>query len=371
MGCIVLDRQKKIVRVSIQGIIMNLFLVIFKGLVGLLANSIAIVLDALNNLSDMFSATVTIIGTKLSNKAPDREHPYGHGRIEYITAILIAVIIFLAGLSSLKESIVKIIEPVRANYAWYTIVVVILAIFIKFFFAGHCKKVGKEINSQSLIATGLDAYSDAAIAFSTLIGALISIHYGISIEGYLGILISFMIIKSAYEVIKETFNTMIGERPDSELTRKIKETINRYEEVQGVYDLMLHSYGPAKLVGSAHIEIDDDLTAKEIDVLTRRITGKIWNEYGIVFTLGIYALNDSGKAGEIKNYFKEIINNNCEITQLHGFYVDEEAKSVAFDLILDFNCKDQGKIKEEIIKKLNEKYPEYKCYIVLDSNISD
>lgn len=132
---------------------MNLFLVIFKGLVGFLANSIAIILDALNNLSDMLSATVTIIGAKLSNKAPDREHPYGHGRIEYIAAILLAVIIFLAGLSSLKESIIKIIVPVKAEYTWYTLLVVILAIFVKFFFAGHCKKVGKEVNSQSLIAT--------------------------------------------------------------------------------------------------------------------------------------------------------------------------------------------------------------------------
>ena len=350
---------------------MNLFLVIFKGLVGFLANSIAIILDALNNLSDMLSALVTIVGAKLSNKAPDREHPYGHGRIEYFAAILIAVIIFLAGISSLKESIVKIIEPVKADYSWYTIIVIITAIFVKFFFAGHCKKIGKKVNSQSLIATGLDAYTDAAIAFSTLVGAIISYYFEISIEGYLGVLISFMIMKSAYGIIRETIDTMIGERPDSELTKKIKATIGKYEEVLGVYDLMLHSYGPNSLVGSAHIEIDDDLSAKEIDVLTRRITGKIFNEYGIVFTLGIYASNDSGKAGEIKNFVKDLIKEKCEILQLHGFYVDEEAKSVAFDLILDFNCKDKEEIKKELLEKLKEKYPEYKCYIVLDTDISD
>ena len=180
-----------------------------------------------------------------------------------------------------------------------------------------------------------------------------------------------MILKSAYGIIKETFNTVIGERPDPELTKKIKETISKYEEVRGVYDLMLHSYGPSNIVGSAHIEIDDDLSAKEIDVLTRRITGKLYNEYGIVFTIGIYASNNSGEAGEIKNYLKELIKDRSEITQLHGFYVDDEAKSVAFDLILDFNCNDKEVIKEEVLTKLNEKYPEYKCYIVLDSNISD
>ena len=351
---------------------MNLFLVIFKGLVGFISNSIAIIIDALNNLSDMFSALVTIIGTKLSHKAPDREHPYGHGRIEYITATIIAVIIFLAGLSSFKESITKIIEPVKAEYAWYTLLVIAIAIFIKFFFAGYCKKVGKKINSQSLVATGIDAYSDSAIAFSTLIGALVSIYYGINIEGYLGIIISFMILKSAYEIIKETFNSMIGERPDPELTKKIKATINKYEEVRGVYDLMLHSYGPNNIVGSAHIEIDDELSAKQIDVLTRRITGKLYNEYGIVFTIGIYASNNSGKSGEIKNYLKKLIEEeSSEITQLHGFYVDDEEKSIAFDLMLDFECKDKEAVKSDIIEKLKKKYPEYKYYVVLDSNISD
>ena len=154
---------------------------------------------------------------------------------------------------------------------------------------------------------GLDAYMDAAIAFSTLIGALISSFLGISIEGYLGVFISFMILKSAYGIIKEALNTMIGERPDAELTKQIKDTIKKYDEVLGVFDLMIHSYGPNNMVGSAHIEINDNLSAKEIDVLTRRITGKLFNEYGITFTLGIYASNDSGIAGEIKNYINEII----------------------------------------------------------------
>lgn len=366
-----MDRQKKIVKVSIQGIIMNIVLVLFKGIVGFFSNSIAIILDALNNLSDAFSAIVTIIGAKLSNKAPDREHPYGHGRIEYVSAIIIAVVIVLAGLTSLKESIVKIIDPVKAQYEWYTLVVIIIAIFVKLFFAGHCKKIGKEVNSQSLIATGLDAYMDSAIAFSTLIGAIISSYYGISIEGYLGLFISIMILKSAYEIIRDTINMVIGERPNSELTNKLKETIKKYNKVRGVYDLMLHSYGPNNIVGSAHIEIADDLSAKEIDVLTRTITGKIYEEYGIVFTIGIYASNDSGKSGEIKSFVKDLIKNNSNVLQLHGFYVDEEQKSIAFDLILDFNSKDKESIKKEIKNKVNEKYPEYKCYIVLDSDISD
>ena len=151
--CAFAKNSNKINGFSENSSVKNLFLVIFKGLVGFLANSIAIILDALNNLSDMISAVVTIVGAKLSHKAPDREHPYGHGRIEYIAAVIIAAIVFLAGVSSLKESIVKVIEPVKADYAWYTLLVVLSSILIKFFFAKHCKKVGKEVNSQSLIAT--------------------------------------------------------------------------------------------------------------------------------------------------------------------------------------------------------------------------
>ena len=148
-----MNREKKIIKASLHGILLNLFLVIFKATVGLIANSISIILDAVNNFSDMISAVVTIIGAKLSHKAPDREHPYGHGRIEYLAATTISIIVAAAGVMALKESFEKIINPVKANYSVATIVVIIVAIFAKFFFSGYIKKIGKEINSQSLIAT--------------------------------------------------------------------------------------------------------------------------------------------------------------------------------------------------------------------------
>ena len=148
-----MNREKKIIKASLRGILLNLFLVIFKAIVGLIANSISIILDAVNNFSDMISAVVTIVGAKLSHKAPDKEHPYGHGRIEYVAATIISIIVASAGVMALKESFEKIINPVKANYSVATIVVVIVAIFAKFFFAGYIKKIGKEINSQSLIAT--------------------------------------------------------------------------------------------------------------------------------------------------------------------------------------------------------------------------
>ena len=366
-----MTREKKIIKVSLQGILLNLFLVIFKATVGIIANSISIILDAVNNFSDMISAVVTIIGAKLSHKAPDREHPYGHGRIEYLAATIISVIVAAAGIAALKESFEKIINPVKADYTWATLTVVIVAIFAKFFFSSYIKKIGKDINSQTLIATGADAFMDAILAFSTLIGAMISVVWNLSIEGYIGVLISIIILKSAIGILKETINSMIGERPDAELSKKLKEKINSYEGVYGANDLMLHSYGPDRLVGSVHITVKDSMTACDIHGLTRMIAEDIFDEYGIVLTIGIYALNDSGEAGKIKAGLEEILKDYKEIINLHGFYVNEKIKRVSFDLIFDFKCKNQEEIKKEIKEKLKEKFPDYRSHVLIDTDVSD
>ncbi len=356
---------------ALSGIVMNLFLVTFKAAVGILANSIAIILDAVNNLSDTISAIITLIGAKLSSKAPDREHPYGHGRIEYIAAIIIAIIILWAGAVSFKESILKIINPVKAHYEWTTFLVVIVAIFVKMFFARYVKKVGKEINSQGLIATGTDAYMDALIALSTLICAIISVYLGLNIEGYIGVIISIMILKSSISILLDTMDMVIGTRVDANLTKKLKEKINSYDGVYGTYDLMLHSYGPEKWVGSAHIQVKDNMTAKQIHSLTRKISKDIYKEFSIILTIGIYALNDSGEAGLIKKEIEAIIGKHKEVLQLHGFYVDESLKQISFDLIYDFNCKETDKVRKDIVDEIKQKISGFDIEVFTDSDITD
>ncbi len=366
-----MDRKDIIIRTSLKGIILNIFLVCFKAIVGFLANSIAIVLDAVNNLSDAISAIITIIGAKLSDKAPDREHPYGHGRIEYFAATIISFIVLAAGVGALKESIEKIINPLNPHFEYYTLIVIIVATVAKFIFGKHVKKVGREINSQTLVATGEDAFMDAVLSLSTLVGALIVILLNVNIEGYLGVLISIMILKSAIGILKETIDTMIGERADSELTQKIKEKINSFEKVLGTYDLNLHNYGPEKVVGSCNIQVEDTLTAKEIHALTRQINKQIYKDFKIALTIGIYVSNDSGKSGEIKKEVEKIIADYKEILDIHGFYFDEELQEISFDLIFDFKCSNRKEIKREIINKINSIYPDFKCNVILDSDVSD
>ncbi|MBQ9298264.1 MAG: cation transporter [Clostridia bacterium] len=366
-----MDRNKVIIKTSILGIVVNVILVIFKAIVGLIANSIAIILDAVNNLTDALSSVITIVGTKLSNKAPDKKHPYGYGRIEYFTSVIISAIVLFAGITAAKESIEKIINPAEAEYSITGLIIIAVAVVVKFVFGRYVKNTGKKVNSQSLVASGQDAFMDSILSFTTLVAAIINYIWHLSLEGYLGAIISIVIIKSAVEMLKETVDSMLGERADKELTTKLKEKLMEFKDVQGAYDLNIHNYGPSKIVASVHIQVRNDMTAEEIHILTRKIEYDIYMQFGIVLTIGIYAANDKGEYGEIKKELQNIIKEYKTILQVHGFYVDKENNDVYFDLILDFEEKNKEKIMSEIIEKLKSKYSKYNFNVILDSDISD
>ena len=370
-----MSRNKIIIKTSIIGIIVNITLVIFKSIVGLASNSIAIISDAINNLTDVVSSIVTIIGTKLSNMAPNKKHPYGYGRIEYFTSIIIAVIILFAGITAARESINKILAHEKTYYEIVSLVVIAVAIIVKFFLAKYVKNVGKKVNSESLIGTGEEAFIDSIVSFSTLVAAIIRYRWNLSLEGYLGVIISVIIINTGVEMLRETADIMLGERADKELTRKLKRTILSFEEVQGVYDLNIHTYGPSKIIAAAHIQVRADMTAEKIHVLTRKIEYEVFQEFGIILTLGIYASNNSelelGQIGKIKEELKKITKEYKSILQIHGFYVDRENNNVFFDIVIDFNEKNKERIKNEVIRKLKEKYGNYNYNVILDPDISD
>jgi len=365
-----MDRNKKIIKTSILGIVVNVILVTVKFIIGSIANSISIVLDAVNNLTDSLSSIITIIGTKLSTKAPDKEHPYGHGRIEYFTSVIVSSIVLFAGISALRESINKIIHPVKANYSILFLMLIGVGVIVKFIYGSYVKKVGKKINSHTLVATGEDSLMDSILSFTTLIGALVSYFFSISIEGYLGILISVLIVRTAIELLSETTSLLLGQRADSDLTKELKDKILEFKEVQGVYDLNMHYYGPSKIIASVHIQVRNDMTAEEIHILTREIEYVVYSSFGIALTIGIYAANDKGEFGEIKKDVESVIEKYPCVLQLHGFYVDNK-HNVYFDLIIDFEEKNKERIKNKIIKELKSKYKKYNFNVILDSDISD
>ena len=363
-----MSRQAKIVKTSIIGIIVNLILVAFKAVIGILTNSIAITLDAVNNLTDALSSIITIIGAKLAGKAPDKNHPYGYGRIEYFSSVIIAAIVLWAGITAFMESWPKIFTPDVTHYTTVSLVIIAVAVVVKILLGQYVKRVGQDINSQALVASGSDALFDAILSLSTLIAAIISIFFHISLEGILGVIISIVIIKASIDMLKETVDSMIGSRVDSDLSKKIKEEICEIPGVYGAYDLSLHNYGPESMQGSVHIEVDDTLTALDIHNLTRQIQGKIYSEYAIGLTVGIYARND--KYENMRKYLNEIVSEYSEVLETHGFIVLEDRKVVMFDIIVDFDA-DREKVKNEILEKLKAKYPEFTYYIVDDFDISD
>jgi cation diffusion facilitator family transporter len=372
-GNLLEERDSRIIRTSIIGILANIGLAAFKAMVGFLTHSIAIVLDAVNNLSDALSSVITIIGTKLAGKKPDKKHPLGHGRIEYLTAMIIAVIVLYAGVMSLTESVKKILHPEKADYTMLSLLIIVVAVVVKILLGRYVKKTGIELKSGSLVNSGQDAMLDAVISASTLAAALIFMATGIGLEAWLGAVIAAVIIKAGIDMLRETFSQILGERVDPELSRAIKRTINSYEGVNGTYDLVLHNYGPDTLLASAHIEVPDTWTAHQIDELTRAIQGKIFKEYGVVMTaIGIYSVNThSDKAAEVESVITRIVMAHDSVLQMHGFYFDQADRRISFDVVIDFACEDRRGVYDEIVREVQKAYPDYELVIAMDSDTSD
>ena len=368
-----MNRKKIVVRTSLICIIANLMLSACKAFIGILANSVAIVSDAINNLSDALSGIITIIGTHLASKDPDKEHPYGHGRIEYITSLVVSAIVLYAGVTALIESIKKIIEPEVAEYSMVTIVILAIAIIVKLVMGLYVKNTGKQVKSDALIASGIDAFNDAALSISVLLSAVIYIIFHISLEAYVGILVSAFIIKTGIELIKTSIYSMLGVIADSKLFRDIKKEVVKEDGVEGAYDLILNDYGPNKFLGSIHIEVKDTLTVAEIDKISRNITKNIMKKYGVILhTIGIYAINTKDKKViKVRDRISNIVFSHEGILEMHGFYIDEKEKSISFDIIIDFKIKDRDKIYKSIYKQVKKLYKNYTINITLDVDTSD
>lgn len=364
-------RSTTIVKASFIGILTNILLVIFKASIGILTNSIAILLDAVNNLSDVLSSTVTIIGAKLSEKEADKEHPLGHGRIEYLSAMIVASIILYAGITALIESIKKIISPATAEYTNISLIIMGVSIIVKILLGTYVKKIGQKVESQSLIASGKDALFDAVISTSVLATALIFMFYKISLEAYVGVLISVVIIRSGIEILKESTDDILGKRVDKALLKKIKKTICEDHNITGAYDLMLHNYGPQKYVGSVHIEIPDTMTADKIDILEREIVDNIFEKYGVFLAgISIYSINTKNPIiTEMHLNILKIATSFEGVLQFHAFYVDLNQKTIRFDIVVDFSIPDKDELQMELKNRIKKEYPEYEVYIRIDMDI--
>ena len=368
------QREKTIVRTSLIGILANVLLVGFKAAIGFIAGSISIILDALNNLTDVLSSVITIVGTKLSNKKPDKKHPFGHGRIEYITSTLIAALILFAGGLAIYESIKSIIDyfsnKTLPTFNVVSLVIIGAAILVKVGVGIFYKIQGKKVKSTSLIASGTDALWDAVLSTGTLIGAIFAYTLHWYVEGYIGIVIGLFIIKSGIGVLRESFSLIIGERYDKDEIRKIKEDICSVEGVKGAYDLIINNYGNSN-IGSVHIGVSNKLSAREIQLIEREITAIMYSKYNTIMTVGIYADNiDTELSLKIKGILTKELKQYPQVLQLHGFFLDEDKMFCNFDLVISFDDKEPEETIEKIKGELQKEFPDVTFLINLDSDFS-
>ena len=364
------SREKQIIKTSIIGIATNVMLVIFKMTIGFLSNSIAIILDAVNNLSDAMSSLITIIGTFLANKKPDKNHPYGYGRIEYLTSMIIAAIVLYAGITSLVEAVKSIINKTESSYTNVMLIIIAVAVLVKIILGRFVKSQGKKYNSDALVASGSDAQFDAILSFSVLATAIIYKITKVSLESYVAIIISVIIIKSGIEMLIETLDKILGSRADRETVAEIKKIIEENKTIRGVYDVFIYNFGPDKNYASAHIEVPDVMTIDEYDVLTREIENEVYKKSGIILTgISAYAYNTKdSEAAMLREKIQKLVLKNDFAIQIHGFNVDKENKRIRFDVVMSFDidAKDGLKIIYEDLKK---EFPEYEFDIISDIDV--
>lgn len=367
------SRSKKIVRVSLLGIVANVALASFKVAVGLLSNSIAIVLDAVNNFSDSLSSIVTIIGAKFANKAPDKNHPMGHGRAEYLSTVIIGILIVYIGLTALVESVRKIISPEPVNYGMATVIVVVMAIIVKIALGLYVYRRGKKLDSGSLVGSGIDALYDAAISTATLIAIILFFACGWQIEAYLAAGISLFILYSGVKLIRSAFSALLGERASPALTKRIKADIAKIDGVNGAFDLVMHNYGNGLVLASVNVEVDHKMSAGAVDELSRLIQKKIYKKYRVTLSsVGIYAIDLKNatverlwrKVNELREAYEHVI-------EIHGFRVNSFERTIQFDVVIDFAVSDRRMYYQKFCREVQAALPDYTVSALLDADMSD
>ena len=368
-----LDRDQVIIRTSMIGIAANVFLAVFKAVVGFASNSVAIVMDAVNNFSDAASSCITIAGTKLAAREPDKKHPFGYGRIEYLSAMIISVLVLYAGITAFVESVKKIIKPETPDYSTVSLIIVAVAVIVKIALGRYVKKTGEKVNSDSLINSGEDATLDSVISAATLLAAIIFKTMHISLEAWLGAIIAVVIIRSAVDMLKDTLSKILGEGADAELARDIKKTINGYPEINGVYDMVMHNYGPDSYTGSVHIEVNDTLAADQLDELIRQVTVDVYKKHNVILTaIGVYSTNTKDPvAVEARARVGKIVMSNENVLQMHGFYINREKKTLRFDFVISFDEKDRKAVYTKIRKQVQEEFPDYELQIAMDTDFNE
>ena len=363
------SRARRIMRTSFVGIAANVLLAAFKAAVGLAAGSVAVVMDAVNNLSDALGSVLTLAGIQLARRPPTAKHPFGYGRIEYFSAVSIAALVLAAGAGSFVESIRKIVNPATPEFGIVSRVVVSVAVAAKLALGRYVSAQGRACNSDALIASGADASFDAVLTAATLVGALLVKFAGLNLDGWIGAIISLFILKAGAGMLMESVGNIMGSRPDAEVSKKIRETVEAVPGVIGAYDLVLHNYGPDTAIGSIHVEIDGSLDAAAIHRLTHAVQRAVLDAFHVFLTVGIYAI-DPARSDDIAA-IETAVKAHPGVKAVHGAFFDDDRATISFDVLVDFTVRDRAALRGAILADLTSRFPNRSITINFDTDYSD
>ncbi|MGG7213534.1 cation diffusion facilitator family transporter [Clostridium nigeriense] len=358
---------------GVVGIIINFLLFLIKFFVGILVGSIAISADAFNNLSDAGSSVITIIGFKMANKPADAEHPFGHGRIEYLSALLVAFLVMLVGVQFVKSSIERVLNPTTVTFDLVPFILLIISIGFKVWLSTFNKFIGDTINSSALKASATDALGDVFTSSTVIISFLLAKFTTLPLDGYIGIFVALAILYAGFGLVKKTLNPLLGEAPDPELVNALCEKVLSYPLISGVHDLIIHNYGPGRIIASLHAEVPSDKDIMEIhnviDMAEREVSRDL-NIHLVIHMDPICLITDEIR--ETWGYVETVLRKYPEIKSMHDFRIvgEGDSKNLIFDIVVSPSLSGRRKEEETMLKNIKDaihkEHPQYNCVITID-----
>lgn len=362
------EREGVITAVSALGIAVNLLIAAAKVVLGLFASSIAIVSEGVNNASDAMTSVLTLVGSRLAGKHPDAKHPFGYGRVEYLTSLVIAGLILFTGIEMLISSVRLIFEPSELNVSVPALAVVAVSAVIKFLLGVFTVSAGKRSGSGALVGVGLDCRNDSFISVVTILSAVIFIVSGVSVDAYVGALMSLLVVKAGFDVLRDTVSELLGRPGDAELAAKLYREIRSTPGILGAVDMMLHNYGPDAYSGSVNVEIDHEKTVGEVYDFLHALQLRIMREYNVTLVFGVYAVDgDHEEVRGIRQRIAEFVRAHEHVKSFHAVYLDPASPRLYCDLIVDYELRDWSLLRGEFTDFMRESFPERELVLTIET----
>ena len=362
-------REGVVSATSVLNVVVNVFIALMKIIIGALASSIAIVSEGVNNASDALTSILTLVGTKLAGKRPDSKHPFGYGRIEYFTSLIIGTLILVGGIEMLISSIKLIFNPEQLKVSYLSLIIIFGSALIKFVLGNYTISKARSVDSQSLEAVGVECRNDSFISIVTIAVALIFLFTGKSIDAYAGVFTSSLIIKTGLEILFDNISSLLGQSADKELANKLYREIRDTDGVINAVDMILHNYGPDSYTGSCNIEIDHKKTVGEIYDFIHDLQLRIMHEYGVVMVFGIYAVdNDSKLSKKLRKEIAQFVKDREHVKSFHAVYLDKKTDKLYCDLLVDYELEDWDKLRKEFDDYMHNLYPDKTIELTIDTD---